>query len=76
MLFCCCFCRIFRDGDFQRKMFSLLHFNIFCQDLGDKRGADYFPAEVGVVRFSLMDGLSSECVHALIKPPKLKATLT
>lgn len=64
------------DGSFESRIFSVMHFNIYCQDVGDPMVVDYFPAEVGIAKFSLKGGLVREYVHEIMKPGKWRSDLT
>ncbi|XP_071441729.1 protein maelstrom homolog [Hetaerina americana] len=48
------------------KKFYFIHVNYFCEC----DGQDFIPAEIGVSRFSLKDGVS-ECYHSIVAPGNL-----
>ncbi|XP_018579635.1 protein maelstrom homolog isoform X2 [Anoplophora glabripennis] len=55
-----------KNGRIQDKMFFLIHINSFCYCASEKR---YYPAEIGIAAFNLVDGVLPENVfHSLIKP--------
>lgn len=67
--------RSLENGHFLTNEFILLHFNIFCRDLGAEYDARHYPAEVAAVRFSLENGLSDNPVHDVIHPGDIEPCL-
>jgi hypothetical protein len=62
--------RAFDNGTLLPTEFAILKFKIYGKSIGSDEQAEYFPAEVGVARFSLQNGINSMKQYTeLFAPP-------